>query len=85
VNIQIDILLKKNVQSCKLIKKVEVFKVWLILLTMRKTQRTKDMKAKAQINKIMMKLKEFKVVTLQIHTIDKAMPLKVRMTRKKLT
>jgi hypothetical protein len=33
----------------------------------------------------MMKLKEFKVVTLQIHTIDKAMPLKVRMTRKKLT
>jgi uncharacterized membrane protein len=85
VNIQIDILLKKNVQSCKLIKKVEVFKVWLILLTMRKTQRTKDMKAKAQINKIMMKLKEFKVVTLQIHTIDKAMPLKERMTRKKLT
>jgi uncharacterized membrane protein len=85
VNIQIDILLKKNVQSCKLIKKVEVFKVWLILLTMRKTQRTKDMKAKAQINKIMMKLKEFKVVTLQIHTIDKAMPLKMRMTRKKLT
>jgi len=33
----------------------------------------------------MMKLKEFKVVTLQIHTIDKAMPLKERMTRKKLT
>ena len=50
---------------------------------MRKTQRTKDMKAKAQNNKTMMKLKEFKVETLQIHTTDKAMPLKVKMTKKK--
>ena len=80
-NFQIVILQRKNVQSFKLIKKAEVYKVQLISLMMRKIPKKKVNRLNNKTTTL--KLKEFKEVILHNNIkIDKA-TLQKTMTKRK--